>query len=54
MNGRKGEQFNSLLFTHLVVVLGCWVAGLMVWAYGGRLEKHRMSTDMYYSVPGYR
>ena len=28
MNGRKGEQFNSLLFTHLVVVLGCWADGV--------------------------
>ena len=31
MNGRKGEQFNSLLFTHLVVVLGCWADGVGLW-----------------------
>ena len=28
MNGRKGEHFNSLPFTHLVVVLGCLADGV--------------------------
>ena len=42
---------NSLIHCYSLIWWWCWVAGLMVWAYGGRLEKNRMSRDMYYSVP---